>query len=216
MKTSFKKIAILFYIIFSISTLNSQTLEESLNETFQQMDTSKNLGGMMSASAKFDLITNKWPDEYASNYYSAYSKAMISYVEKDMKRRDQFLDIADKFYEKAKKINPENEETYILGALLAHARLSVDGGNRWRKYGEIFDQNINAAKAINPNNPRIYHLKGVALFFTPKMFGGGAKNAIELLEKAKPLFITQDLSSILKPNWGNNRNEAFILKCNDK
>jgi hypothetical protein len=215
MNMTIKKIATALFLTISISSIKAQTLEESLTTTFAQMDTSKTMGAMMAASAKFDIITNKWPDEYASNYYSAYAKAMVSYVEKDTKRKDLFLDMADKYFEKAKSIQPENEETYVLAALLANARLSVDGGSRWKKYGEIFDANLNAAKAINPNNPRIYHLKGVAIYFTPKMFGGGAKNALEYLDKAKPLFETQDASSILKPHWGKGRNDSFIAKCNE-
>ena len=215
MNTILKTILSSSFVLLSIGTFKAQTLEESLTAAVQQMDTSKMMGSMMKAAANFDIITNKWPEEFATNYYSAYAKAMISYVEKDAKRKDLYLDMADKYYEVAKKIKPENDETYVLGALLANARLVVDGGNRWKKYGEIFDANINAAKAINPNNPRIYHLKGVALFFTPKMFGGGAKNAMEYLEKANGLFATQDTSSVLKPYWGKNRNDVFIAKCNE-
>ena len=215
MKTTFKTILIALFISLSIGKFKAQNMEVSLTLAVQQMDTSKMMGSMMKAAANFDIITNKWPEEFATNYYSAYSKAMISYVEKDAKRKDLYLDMADKYYEVAKKIKPENDETFVLGALLANARLVVDGGNRWKKYGEIFDANINAAKAINPNNPRIYHLKGVALFFTPKMFGGGAKNAMEYLEKANGLFVTQDISSVLKPYWGKNRNDVFIAKCNE-
>ena len=47
------------------------------------------------------------------------------------------------------------------------------------------------------------------------MFGGGAKNAMEYLEKANGLFATQDTSSVLKPYWGKNRNDVFIAKCNE-
>jgi hypothetical protein len=215
MKTTFKTILSTIFITLSIGTFKAQTLEESLTAAVQQMDTSKTMGSMMKAAANFDILTNKWPEEYATNYYSAYAKAMISYVEKDAKRKDLFLDQGDKYYEVAKKLKTENDETYILGALLANARLVVNGGERWKKYGEIFDANINAAKAINPNNPRIYHLKGVALFFTPKMFGGGSKNAMEYLEKANGLFSTQDTSSVLKPYWGKIRNDVFIGKCNE-
>ena len=215
MITFLKTILSSSFVLLSIGSFKAQTLEESLNVIVQQMDTSKTMGSMMKAAANFDIITNKWPEEFATNYYSAYAKAMISYVEKDTKRKDLYLDMADKYYEVAKKIKPENDETYVLGALLANARLVVDGGNRWKKYGEIFDANINGAKAINPNNPRIYHLKGVAVFFTPKMFGGGAKNAMEYLEKANGLFATQDTSSVLKPYWGKNRNDVFIAKCNE-
>ena len=53
-------------------------------------------------------------------------------------------------------MQPENEETYILGAQLANARLVVDGGSRWKEFGEKFNVNLEAASKINcPNfNPK--------------------------------------------------------------
>lgn len=216
MKTTFKKITLSVIASLSIFLSNAQTLEESLTTAMQQLDTSRTMGSMMAASANFDMIVNKWPNEYASNYYAAFSKAMTSYlVEKDMKRRDMIIDMADKYLEKVNAIDSKNQETYVLAALIANARLSVDGPNRWKKYGEIFETNLNAAKAINPNNPRIYHLKGVSVFFTPKMFGGGCKNAMEFLSKAKPLFEAETVTGVLVPHWGKNRNEYYISQCNE-
>jgi hypothetical protein len=214
MKTTISKIAIAI-ISFTAFTINAQTMEESLKSANQQLDTSKTINAMMSVSSTFDIITSKWPNELMTNYYSAYSKATISYTETDVKKKDLLLDQADKFFVKVKQINPENDETYVLAALLANARLSVDGQNRWKQYGEIFDKNLEKAKAINPNNPRIYYLKGSSLFYTPKMFGGGAKKAKVYFEKAKVLFEKQDKTSILKPIWGEWANTDFLKKCNN-
>jgi hypothetical protein len=200
---------------FSFSKVNSQTLEEELSVVYQQIDTAETFGTYMSAAAQFELIANMYSDQYAANYYAAYSKAMVSYVEKDSKRRDQLLDAADMFYSKVKQIEPSNQETYILGALLANARLSVDGGSRWKVQGEVFEANLASARAINPSNPRINYLKGVAVFHTPKMFGGGKKNALEYLQKAEEQFAQEKESSIIKPHWGAKRNVFFLNQCKE-
>lgn len=209
-----KKLIFMMLGLVSIS-LNAQTLEESVTKAFQQFDTAKAMNEYMAGSSNFDLLTSKYPNEYITNYYSAFSKAIISYNEKDSKRRDMFLDMANKYYDKVKQIKPEDSETYALAALLANARLSVDGASRWKEYGEIFEKNITKAKELNPNNPRVYYLKGAAVLFTPKMFGGGGKKAKPFFEQAKPLFATQDISSPLIPTWGERKTDEFLKMCDE-
>ncbi len=210
-----KKIVLLLLMTFNLVAFQAQTLEEKLTALFLEFDTTQVFSAKMAASSKLELLANMESENYAVNYYAAYAKAMISYREKEIDKdtRDMFLDVADSFLEKVKQLQPKNEETYILAALLANARLVVDGGSRWKKQGDIFNANMDAAIAINPTNPRIYHLKGVALYFTPKMFGGGAKNALEYLEKAKTMFVNQVNGNILLPYWGEKRNLYFISEC---
>ena len=197
-----KKLVLFLLLSFPIFAFQAQTLEEKLSALFLEFDTTQVFLAKMAASSKLELLANMESENFAVNYYAAYAKAMISYMEKDKDRKDMFLDVADSFLEKVKQLQPKNEETFILGALLANARLVVDGGSRWKQQGDIFNANIDAAIAINPANPRIYHLKGVATYFTPKMFGGGAKNALVYLDKAKTLFVNQVNGNITIPYWG--------------
>jgi hypothetical protein len=208
-----KKLVLFLLLSFPILAFQAQTLEEKLTALFLEFDTTQVFSAKMAASSKLELLANMESENYAVNYYAAYAKAMISYMEKDKDRKDMFLDVADSFLEKVKQLQPKNEETFILGALLANARLVVDGGSRWKQQGDIFNTNIDAAIAINPANPRIYHLKGVATYFTPKMFGGGAKNALVYLDKAKTLFVNQVNGNITIPYWGEKRNLYFISEC---
>ena len=208
-----KKLVLFLLLSFPIFAFQAQTLEEKLSALFLEFDTTQVFLAKMAASSKLELLANMESENYAFNYYAAYAKAMISYMEKDKDRKDMFLDVADSFLEKVKQLQPKNEETFILGALLANARLVVDGGSRWKQQGDIFNANIDAAIAINPANPRIYHLKGVATYFTPKMFGGGAKNALVYLDKAKTLFVNQVNGNITIPYWGEKRNLYFISEC---
>lgn len=212
-----KKTAFIITAFVSLLSFQAQaqTLEETLNKAFTLFGNGKDLGPKMAASSQFDLAANKWPNEWAANYYAAWSKAIISYNEPDKKRKDLLLDEADKYFEKVKSLNDKSDETYVLGALIANARLSVDGGTRWKKYGDIFNDNLEKAKSINPDNPRIYYLKGVSIFYTPAAFGGGKKKAKEYLEKAKPLFSKQDKSSILKPYWGEFQCDDYLKQCGE-
>jgi hypothetical protein len=84
---------------------------------------------------------------------------------------------------------------------------------RYQKYGKIFNDDLEEAKEINPNNPRMYYLQGVSKFFTPKAFGGGKKNAQPYFEKAEGLFAKESSDDITKPYWGKYKNAYFLSQC---
>lgn len=212
MKALVKTLGLFLFIAFP-ACLKAQTLEESLSKTLMKMDSVQTLSQMMSISAQFDMIVSKWENEWSSNYYAAYSKTIASFIVQDSKKKDLFLDEADKYLEKIKAIDSQNDETWVLAALITNARISVDGQNRGMQYGGIFNQNLSKAEKINPDNPRIYYLRGTSLFYTPEMYGGGKAKAKPLLEKAKELFDKETKTSVLKPHWGEKENLDYLKQC---
>ena len=196
--------------------LKAQTLEESLSKTSMQMDSVKNLAGMMSVSAQFDMIADKWANEWSSNYYAAYAKVILSFIVQDSKKKDLFLDAADKYFEKVKSLGSKNDESWVLAALITSARISVDGQNRGMQYSGTVNQYLQKAEEINPDNPRIYYLKGSSLFYQPEMYGGGKDKAKPYFEKAKELFAKETNTSILKPHWGKKQNLDYLEQCDQK
>lgn len=211
MKTIITSLALAFFAVTSVKA-QDPTMEESLKSTFVQFDGSMELSAMMPLSAQFDLIANKYSNEWVPQYYAAYAKVSMTYFELDVKRKDLLLDEADAFLQKIIDLKVDNDEVYILTAMIANARLAVDPQKRYKKYGEIFDASLKKAKEINPENPRIYYLKGVALFYTPKMFGGGGKTAKPYLDKAKGFFAKADKSTILKPYWGEPQTDYHLAE----
>ena len=211
----FKTLMLFLFFTFPV-LLKAQNLEESLSNTLMKMDSVQNLSQMMSVSAQFDMIASKWENEWSSNYYAAYAKTIASFIAQDNKKKDLFLDEAEKYLEKIKAIDSQNDETWILAALITNARISVDGQNRGMQYGAIFNQYLSRAEKINPDNPRIYYLKGSSLFYTPEMYGGGKAKAKPLFEKAKGLFAKEAKTSVLKPIWGEKQNLDYLKQCGEK
>ncbi len=187
----------LFLLLLISTSLNAQTLEESLNKAFMQMDSAKSVPAMMSVSAQFEMIADKWANEWSANYYAALSKVIVSFMIPDAKKKDLLLDDADKYLTKIKALNSESDETWVMAALIINARISVDGQNRGMQYSGEFNQDIEKAKSINSDNPRIYYMKGSSLFYTPEMYGGGKEKAKPYFEKAEGLFAKEDKSSTL-------------------
>lgn len=197
----------------------AQDMNDALKKTFLAFDTTRDVSAKTAQANKLTLIAKKWKDEWAPHYYNAYAKASLSYMlpENEMDKKDAMLDEADASLDEAVTLlGKETDDIYVMKAMLAQSRMAVDGRNRWQKYGKLFDENLQKAKELNAENPRIYYLKGTSVFFTPKMFGGGAEKALEYFEKAQPLFAKETDGDMTDPHWGAEANEYFIKMCKNE
>jgi hypothetical protein len=207
-----------FAVIFlaaTISQVKAQDIKPALTGAFKSLESASDMGGMMTANNKFSLIAAKWSDNWAANYYAAFSNAFISLKEPDAKRKDQLLDAAEKYLDKTNSINAASDESMVLTAYVAYARFLIDPPNRWKKYLDLMNSNLDNAKKTNPNNPRIYYLQGIPLFARPKTYGGGKDVAKPYFEKAKTLFAAQNATDITKPFWGEKENASYLAQCNE-
>lgn len=191
---------------------HAQDFKQTLEKTFLSFDTTRtDKARRAEAGNKLSLIAKKWPGEWSAHYYNAYAKAMMSYDEIDEAKKDAILNDADASLESMKSLlKKETDETHVLRAMLANARMAVSPQNRWQKYGKLFDEHLKAAKDLNPNNPRIYYLIGTSKFFTPKAFGGGHKASLPYFEKAQGLFAAESTTDIVIPHWGKESNNYFL------
>jgi hypothetical protein len=205
-----KKLTMYLWVAMMAIGANAQTLPAALGEAYNRLNTATAMPAMMDAANRFSLIATKWNQEWAANYYAAYARTLISYREQDTKRRDQLLDEADQYAAKVMTLRPNADESLVLAAYIAYAHLSVDPPNRWQKYLPIFNEDIEKAKTINPDNPRVYYLEGIPVFQKPVTYGGGKEVAKPYFEKAAALFAKQDSSSLLKPFWGEKENSEYL------
>lgn len=210
-----------YILLIAVSALTyvqttAQDMNAALMKTFTAFDTTRDLSVKTAQANKLGLIAKKWKDDWAPHYYCAYAKAQMSFMlpQNEMDKKDAMLDDADAELDEAVSIlGKENDETYVLRAMLAQARMAVDGKNRWQKYGKLFEDNLRSAKELDEENPRIYYMKGTAVFYTPKAFGGGAKNAVSYFEKAQPMFEKEAKKDMANPFWGSRANEYFLMQC---
>ena len=209
-----KKIILMGAMALAVTGVNAQDFKTVLDKTFTAFDTTHDDNVRMEQSNKLSLIAKKWGDEWTAHYYASYSKVFLSYFEKDNAKKDAYLDEADKEREDAVTIlKKDNDETHVLAAMIANARMAVDPMNRWQKYGKLFSDNLESAKELNPDNPRMYYLQGTSKFFTPKQFGGGKKQAMPYFERAEGLFAKEKGGDITKPYWGKDKNQYFMAQC---
>ncbi len=216
-----KKTILLAAMAISVATAQAQQdYKGVLERAFLAFDTTMDMNVKLEQSNKLALITKKWDNEWVTHYYLAYAKTQLAYNDKEpAAKREAYLDEAEKEKQDAVTLlKKENDETYVLAAMIAHARMIIDPMNRWQKYGQLFQQNLESAKEANPDNPRMYYLQGVNKFYTPKQFGGGKKAAQPYLEKADGLYTKEAGKDISQPHWGKGKNAYFLAqtKVEDK
>ena len=81
---------------------------------------------------------------------------------------------------------------------------------RFMTEGAKATEALGKAKAMNPNNPRIYILEGQDKFYTPEQFGGSKEEAKKLFEKANEIFMTTKPGSSIEPQWGRGQVAYFL------
>jgi tetratricopeptide (TPR) repeat protein len=213
MTTLIKTTVSILALAITSSQLKAQEPDGMLSDAFKSLQTATGMGNLMAADNKFTLIVTKWSNDWAANYYAAYAAIYISLHETNTERKDQLLDQADKYVEKLGSLRPSSDEGMVITAYAAYARFLVDQPNRWQKYLELMTNNLDKAKKVNPNNPRIYYLEGIPIFNKQTLYGGGKDKAKPYFAKAKELFVHQDTNSITKPYWGEKDNADYLVKC---
>jgi hypothetical protein len=210
-----KKIFLSITLVVLINHVNcAQDFKETLQSTMTMFDTATSSQDMFNAANRLALIAGKWDTSWIAHYYSGYAFIVISYIEKDADKRDGYLENADKQIVRAKElVKTNNDELFVLMAFSANARLAVKPESRWKKYGDNFNAEIDSAKSIRADNPRIYYLQGNSVYYTPKMFGGGPKNALPYFQKAEEYYMKEADCDIFKPCWGKKQNSQLLDKC---
>jgi hypothetical protein len=214
-----KNKAILTFSICIIATnycwaQQTNDLKSILKQTFDAFDSSKDVSQKTALGNKLSLIAMKWPKEWIAHYYLGYSKAILSSEEKEDAKRDAYLDEAVKEHDIAVNIlGKENDETYILSALIANWRIAISPMMRSGQYAKIFRENLAKAKELNAENPRIYYLQGMVKYSMPKFVGGGKEVALPFLEKADSLYAKENNLDISKPYWGKRSNSDALDIC---
>ncbi len=212
MKKMFTAVAILWSL-----QMQAQDYKQTLQNTFLAFDTTTDMATKTQQSNKLSLIAKKFSEEWSAHYYNAYSKAQLSYMETEEAKRDAYLDEGDReLSEAVSLLGKDNDETYVLAAMLANARMAVKPQVRWQKYGKLFEENLEKAKAANPENPRIYYLYGTNKFYTPKMWGGGKKAALPYFEKAENFFDKEQATDITDISWGKAMNHYFLEQAKEE
>lgn len=162
----------------------------------------------------FARISTTATDKWHPLYYAAFCCINKSFVAKEPEVKDNGLDQAQKYIDKALEIYPEESELWVLQGLLYQGKIQIDPMKRGKDYSQKANQALSKAKSFNPENPRAYYLLGLNALHTPKAFGGGPDAACPLFKSALDKFTTYIPDHVLSPGWGGEEcDKQYNTNC---
>ncbi len=190
----------------------SSKYEEIMKSNIDKMYQTTSSDELQSLANQFERIGNAEAGKWLPGYYAAYCFVRSTFfddMEKDAKTAQ--LDKAQELIDGLLKNHSNESELYALQALLYQLRITdtASGARYSGKAGEA----IAVAEKLNPENPRVYYLRGSNTFHTPGFFGGGAEKAKPDLEKAAAMFASQKPVDPLMPTWGADHNQQLLNDC---
>jgi tetratricopeptide (TPR) repeat protein len=167
----------------------------------------------LEAARFFEQLATRYPGQWIVHYYAGLSYIHASRQAHDDQTRDALLDRVQPLIDKAFKLHPGEPEIHVLQAFLYQSRIQVNPELRGLTYSQKADASLKKAVAQDPDNPRAYLLKGYNVYFTPALFGGGAKNALPHFLKARDKYLHFRPSLPYYPDWGEAETHQMIKTC---
>lgn len=209
MKTT---ITILFTVLFLLAQGQESQYQQAMQKALNELNQATTADNFIAVANTFERISTAECGEWLPLYYAAYACIVPSFEMTDASQKDQYLDKAQLFLNKAFKIAPEESELFALQAFLYPGKIMVDPMNRGPEYmGKIYEA-LDKATQLNPENPRPYFLRAVTTLNMPVEFGGGPAVAKPIFETAKEKFESFQPATPLHPNWGKEQNELEMQK----
>lgn len=209
MKTLSFTIALL---LGSLLVFSNDAYQKAMSQSIGKLFQCTSIPEYVEVANQFERNSQIEKSEWLPLYYASYSYVMISFQETDNAKKDNYLDQAQKFLDRAIAIEPSESELYMLQGFLYPSRINVDPMNRGMLYIGKMNEALDKALELNPDNPRVYYLRATMTFHTPEAFGGGAAKALPLYRIANEKFEIFKPKNNLSPNWGKGIAEAELNK----
>jgi hypothetical protein len=193
-----------------VSSAQSDKYVAAMEKNLHLFDTAKTTADLLSVANTFERIADAEKTQWLPYYYAGLALSTAGWNDPKMDKDANSTRI-NTLCDEAEALD-KNSEIYVLRNMSATQQMMVDPQTRWQTYGIQASKDLEIATQLNPDNPRIYYLKGESLINTPAAFGGGKDKAKPMFEKAIALYKT-DKPKSLWPNWGRERSEEELTKC---
>jgi tetratricopeptide (TPR) repeat protein len=203
------------FLLFHSVLLKSQAPQDSsfYEPGIRLMAKATTADEYLRASHYFEELASKLPDHWLVWYYTGLGYIHASYRVNEEDAKDDLLDRAQPFIDRAFRKKPDGTEIHVLQAFLYQSRLQVNPTIRGLNYSQKADASLRKAVAADPGNPRAYMLMGYNVFHTPSVFGGGPKNALPLFLKARDQYLVFKPELPFSPSWGEQETREMIRTC---
>ena len=208
----------IFAIQITITFAQNAKFQEAMGKALSSMSTAKTADDWKANANAFARIANAEPTEWLPKFYAAQCRLFAGYelTKSNMPEAQDLAKAALTEIQAAEKIAPMETELMVLEAFTYQLQLIENPMANGQKYSPMIFQTLGKAEAINPNNPRIYSIRGMFTANMPEFYGGGIAKATPDIKKAALLFETFKPASPLHPTWGKERNDSALKMVEEK
>jgi len=190
--------------------VNAQTnYEKGMQKAFQFWGNNP-----IEAANMFERIANAEPDNWLPSYYAAQVNIVSSFGEKDGDKLSAQLKKAQDLINDATAISKNNPEILVLQAMLHTAWVAYDGATYGMTLSPKIVELYIKAEQINPDNPRVVFSKAEWDMGSARYFGQDTLPFCKDIERSLDLFAKFKPESPFHPNWGKDRAEQAVKRCN--
>jgi hypothetical protein len=209
-----KALFILFVLIFSRKITGNDTLYYSLlRKSIDLAGEEYKLENFRQLANCSERILLVYKNEWLPYYYDAWANINMSFIQTREEEKEMYCNRAQALLDDAIKIKPGESELFVLQSLLYYARMSISPMINGPLYLPKAVNALKDAEKLEPENPRIYYLRGKSAINTPKIFGGGREIAVPLFEKALAMYKIFKRKSTIHPDWGREDSERLYNEC---
>ena len=209
-------IAILVCFIVTNATAQSDKYVKAMEEKVAALDTTRSADGLQSLANAFERIAVAEKSQWLPYYYAALSNINRGYgmmQAGNLSQLDAIADKAEALTAQAETLSSNNAEIFILKKMTHSLRMMVDPQSRFMQYSPLAQAALEKAKALDPENPRVYLLQGQDKFYTPEQYGGSKTEAKKLFEQAAQKYNNFKPASTIAPAWGKAMNNYFLTQA---
>ncbi|RYG02497.1 MAG: hypothetical protein EOO02_10450 [Chitinophagaceae bacterium] len=204
--------ALLAFVITTTVSAQNEKMIRAMTPTVAAIDSIKTPDGWINAANQFQRIADAEKTEWLPYYYAALSNVMTGFMTgaNQADKTDPIADKAEALITKAQGLTKDNAEIWIVKKMISNLRMQADPMNRWQTYGQAGTEALQKAKALDPQNPRIFMLEGQDKFYTPEEFGGSKAEAKKLFETSVAKFAETKPENAISPQWGLSQVKYFL------
>lgn len=206
---------VLGILIAVLAFADESQYEKAMKKSLELLDEAKGMDDFQEASNTFMRIADAEISKWLPAYYASYTMTVIAANEPDGKLKDEKLDIAQEYLDRASGLENDASEILALQGFIYMIRIGVDPATRGQTYSGKSAQALQKAKSINPQNPRALFMLAQLSFGTAQFFGSDTSEACNMNENALAQFdVEQDGNDKFAPKWGRGQAEQFKTNCN--
>jgi hypothetical protein len=186
---------------------------EAMKKSIDAIYRASSQAQLQDAVNKLERISAAETDKWEPQYYVAFGYIMMTNLESDGVKKDQFLDKALSAIGKAKSVAGRESEIIALEGFVHMLRVSIDPESRGPEYSPKATRAFVLASELDPGNPRALVLSARMQFGTAQFFGSSTATACALVEQSLEKFNTNKPKGPLAPAWGRAMAEALRQQC---